>query len=69
MPSLTHFYGWTLEGEALLYILFVSLQFEEKEGQGLKTSLWILVDYCADGVFPTCYCKCVYVFHLLLYCC
>ena len=66
MPSLTHFHGWTLEGEALLYIVLVSLQFEEKEGQGFAD---IIVDYCADGVFPTCHCKCVYVFHLLFYCC
>ena len=32
MLSLSHFHGWTLEGEALLYFLLVSLQFEEKEG-------------------------------------
>ena len=43
MPSLTHFHGWTLEGEALLYILLVSLQFEEKEGQGFAD---IIVDSC-----------------------
>jgi len=43
MPSLTHFYGWTLEGEALLYTLLESLQFEEKEGQGFAD---IIVDSC-----------------------
>ena len=43
MPSHPHFDGWTLEGEALLYILLVSLQFEEKEGQGFAD---IIVDSC-----------------------
>jgi len=61
MPSLAHFHGWTLVGEALLYILLVSLQFEEKEGQGFADIIGILVDFCVDGVFPYCNCKCVYV--------
>lgn len=43
MPSLSHFDGWTLVGEALLYIVLVSLQFEEKEGQGFAD---IIVDSC-----------------------
>ena len=68
MPSLTHFHGWTLEGEALLYILLVSLQFEEKEDQGFADIIGILVDSCVDGVFSYCNCKCVYVFHIFLYC-
>jgi len=33
IPSLAHFHCWTLVGEALLYIVLVSLQFEEKEGR------------------------------------
>jgi hypothetical protein len=68
MPSLTHFHGWTLEGEALLYISLVSLQFEEKEDQGFADIIGILVDSCVDGVFSYCNCKCVYVFHIFLYC-
>ncbi len=46
MYFLNHFErleGWTLEGEALLYILLVSLQFEEKEGQGFAD---FIVDSC-----------------------
>ena len=46
MYFLSHFErleGWNLEGEALLYILLVSLQFEEKEGQGFAD---IIVDSC-----------------------
>ena len=51
MPSLAHFQGWTLEGETLLYISFVSLQFEEKEDQGFAVIFGILMDSCVDGVF------------------
>ena len=69
MHSFAHFHGWTLEGEALLYISPVSLQFEEKEDQGFADIIGILVDSCVDGVFPYCNFKCVYVFHLFLYCC
>ena len=65
MPSLAHFDGWTLVGEALLYIVHLLLQFKEKEGQGFAD---IIVDCCVDGVFSICYCKCVYVFHLFLCC-
>ena len=71
MYFLNHFHGWrgwTLEEEALLYILLVSLQFEEKEDQGFADIIGILVDSCVDGVFSYCNCKCVYVFHLFLYC-
>ena len=43
MPSLAHFHGWTLVGEALLYIVHLLLQFKEKEGQGFAD---IIVDSC-----------------------
>ena len=69
MPSLAHFHGWTLVGETLLYIVHLLLQFKERKARVLQTSLWILVDYYVDGVFPTCHCKCAYVFHLLFYYC
>ena len=55
-----------LREKLLLYILLVSLQFEEKEDQGFADIIGILVDSCVDGVFSTCSCKFVYVFHISL---
>ena len=43
MLSPSHFGGWTLVGEALLYIVHLLLQFKEKEGQGFAD---IIVDSC-----------------------
>ena len=43
MLSPSHFGGWTLVGEALLYIVHLSLQFKENEGQGFAD---IIVDSC-----------------------
>ena len=46
MYFLNHFQrleGWTLVGEALLYIVHLLLQFKEKEGQGFAD---IIVDSC-----------------------
>ena len=52
--------------KALLYIVHLSLQFKERKARVLQASLWILVDCCVDGVFSTCSCKFVYVFHISL---
>ena len=66
MPSLSHFHVGLL-WEKLYCILYLYLcNLRKRKARVLQTSLWILVDYCVDGVFPTCYCKCVYVFHLFL---
>ena len=51
MYSLAHFHGWTLEGEALIVLLTVSLQFLAKEDQGFAVLFGILVVTCIDGVF------------------
>ena len=52
MYFLTHFHGWTLEGEAIYCIIsLVSLQFLAKEDQGFAVIFGILVDSCVDGVF------------------
>ena len=53
MPSLFHFHGWTLEGEALLYFYLYLCNLRKRKARVLQTSLWILVDYYVDGVFPT----------------
>ena len=70
MCSLGHFErleGWTLEGESFHCILYIYLcNFKRKKARVLQTSLWILVDCSVDGVFSTCYCKFVYVFHISL---
>jgi len=49
--SLAHFHGWTLEGEALIVLFTVSLQFLAKEDQGFAVLFGILVVTCIDGVF------------------
>ena len=46
-----HFHGWTLEGEAIIVLFTVSLQFLAKEDQGFAVIFGILVDSCVDGVF------------------
>ena len=51
MYSLAHFHGWTLEGEALIVLLTVSLQFLAKEDQGFAVLFGILVVTCIDGLF------------------
>ena len=51
MYSLAHFHGWTLEGEAIIVLFTVSLQFLAKEDQGFAVLFGILVDSCVDGVF------------------
>ena len=54
MYFLSHFHGlegWTLEGEALIVLLTVSLQFLAKEDQGFAVLFGILVVTCVDGVF------------------
>ena len=51
MYFLTHFHGWTLEGEALIALLTISLQFLVKEDQGFAVLFGILVVTCIDGVF------------------
>ena len=51
MYSLAHFHGGTLEGEALIVLLTVSLQFLAKEDQGFAVLFGILVVTCIDGVF------------------
>ena len=54
MYFLSHFQrleGWTLEGEALIVLLTVSLQFLAKEDQGFAVLFGILVVTCIDGVF------------------
>ena len=43
--------GWTLEGEAIIVLFTVSLQFLAKEDQGFAVLFGILVDSCVDGVF------------------
>ena len=43
--------GWTLEGEALIVLLTVSLQFLAKEDQGFAVLFGIPVATCIDGVF------------------
>jgi len=50
MYSLAHFHGWTLEGDALIVLLTVSLQFLAKEDQGFAVLFGILVVTCIDGV-------------------
>ena len=59
MYFLGHFHGWTLEGEAIIVLFTVSLQFLAKEDQGFAVLFGILVDSCVDGVFSLCTCKCV----------
>ena len=59
MYFLAHFHGWTLEGEAIIVLFTVSLQFLAKEDQGFAVLFGILVDSCVDGVFLSCTCKCV----------
>ena len=51
MYFLAHFHGWTLEGEAIIVLSLVSLQFLAKEDQGFAVIFGILVDSCVDGVF------------------
>ena len=51
MYFLAHFHGWTLEGEAIIVLSLVSLQFLAKEDQGFAVIIGILVDSCVDGVF------------------
>ena len=51
MHSFAHFHGWTLEGEAIIVLSLVSLQFLAKEDQGFAVIFGILVDSCVDGVF------------------
>ena len=54
MYFLSHFQmleGWTLEGEALIVLLTVSLQFLAKEDLGFAVLFGILVVTCIDGVF------------------
>ena len=51
MYFLAHFHGWTLEGEALIVLLTVSLQFLAKEDQGFAVLFGILVVTGIDGVF------------------
>ena len=51
MYFLSHFHGWTLEGEAIIVLFTVSLQFLAKEDQGFAVLFGILVDSCVDGVF------------------
>ena len=51
MYFLAHFHGWTLEGEAIIVLFTVSLQFLAKEDQGFAVLFGILVDSCVDGVF------------------
>ena len=54
MYFLNHFQGlegWTLEGEAIIVLFIVSLQFLAKEDQGFAVLFGILVDSCVDGVF------------------
>jgi len=51
MHSLAHFHGWTLEGEAIIVLFTVSLQFLAKEDQGFAVLLGILVVTCIDGVY------------------
>ena len=50
MYFLSHFHGWTLEGEAIIVLFTVSLQFLAKEDQGFAVLFGILVDSCVDGV-------------------
>ena len=50
MYFLAHFHGWTLEGEAIIVLFTVSLQFLAKEDQGFAVLFGILVDSCVDGV-------------------
>ena len=52
--------------EALLYIVHLFLQLKARKARVLQTSLRILVDLIVDGVFSTCSCKFVYVFHISL---
>ena len=65
MYFLAHFHGWTLEGEAIIVLFTVSLQFLAKEDQGFAVLFGILVDSCVDGVFSQCSCKLCYVIHFL----
>ena len=51
MYFLAHFHGWTLEGEAIIVLFTVSLQFLAKEDQGFAVLFGILVVTCIDGVF------------------
>ena len=51
MYFLAHFHGCTLEGEAIIVLSLVSLQFLAKEDQGFAVIFGILVDSCVDGVF------------------
>ena len=51
MYFFVHFHGWTLEGEAIIVLFTVSLQFLAKEDQGFAVLFGILVDSCVDGVF------------------
>ena len=55
MYFLAHFHGWTLEGEAIIVLFTVSLQFLAKEDQGFAVLFGILVDSCVDGVFSSMY--------------
>ena len=50
MYFLAHFHGWTLEGEAIIVLFTVSLQFLAKEDQGFAVLFGILVVSCIDGV-------------------
>ena len=69
MYFLAHFHGWTLEGEAIIVLFTVSLQFLAKEDQGFAVLFGILVDSCVDGVFSQCACKCVMCIISFLYFC
>ena len=51
MYFLAHFHGWILEGQAIIVLFTVSLQFLAKEDQGFAVLFGILVDSCVDGVF------------------
>ena len=51
MYSLAHFHGWTLEGETIIVLFTVSLQFLAKEDQGFAVLFGILVVTCIDVVF------------------
>ena len=52
MYFLGHFHGWTLEGEASIVLLIVSLQFwQRKKDQGFAVIFGIPVVTCIDGVF------------------
>ena len=69
MYFLAHFHGWTLEGEAIIVLFTVSLQFLAKEDQGFAVLFGILVDSCVDGVFLNVLVSFVMWFISFLYCC